>query len=167
MMDASPMYPKLWHAVKTDRTPDLKGKAPHSTRTQRPTRYYLIDLGISRKYENREDAVNEPIIVGGDKSAPEHQGDVYECDPFPTDVYYLGNMIREHFLEVRPLFSWYLPPSHPLRLFRRSSGSISWSPSSRTWSTRNLPFVPPCPKLSLAFMISAPLFPRANSVLVS
>jgi hypothetical protein len=102
MMDASVLYPKSWHAVETDRTPDLKRKASHYTRTQRPVRYYLIDLGISRKYENREDAAHEPIIMGGDKSPPEHQGDgAYECDPFPTDVYYLGNMIREHFLEVR------------------------------------------------------------------
>jgi hypothetical protein len=47
-MDAAPLYPHSWHAVETDRTPDLKRKAPHLTRTQRPVRYYLIDLGISR-----------------------------------------------------------------------------------------------------------------------
>jgi hypothetical protein len=100
MMDAAPLYRHSWHAVETDRTPDLKRKAPHLTRTQRPVRYYLIDLGISRRYESKANARQEPIIMGRDKSPPEHQEEVYECDAFPTDVYVLGNMVRQHFIEV-------------------------------------------------------------------
>jgi hypothetical protein len=108
MMDASSLYTSSWHAVKTGRTPDLKKNAPHYTRTQCPVRYYLIDLGISRRYTSREDAAHEPIIMGGDKSPPEHQGDAYECDPFPTDVYFMGNMIRQNFLQVSSPFFRYL-----------------------------------------------------------
>jgi hypothetical protein len=136
MMDASSLYPSSWHAVKTDRTPDLKKKASHYTRTQRPVRYYLIDLGIARRYDDRADATSEPIIMGGDKSPPEHQGDAYECDPFPTDVYFVGNMIRQHFLEVRRLstrkFSF-------LSLCRKSSGLSLCHLSSKIWFIRIRP----------------------------
>jgi len=34
------------------------------------------------------------------KSVPEFQTSTEPRDPFPTDIYYAGNMIREHFLDV-------------------------------------------------------------------
>jgi len=49
-------------------------------------------------------------IMGGDKSVPEFRtGGGEACNPFPTDVYYLGNMIREHFLQKVPGFEFMLP----------------------------------------------------------
>jgi hypothetical protein len=97
MLDPSRMYPEGFHPVKMDRSRDFKGCAKRHTRTQRPARYYLIDFGLSRRYDSR-DALDEPLR-GGDKSAPEHQHR-RACNPFHTDIYYLGNLVREHFINV-------------------------------------------------------------------
>jgi hypothetical protein len=97
MLDPSGMYPEGFHPIKMDRCREFKSCAKRYTRTQRPARYYLIDFGLSRRYDSR-DALDEPLR-GGDKSAPEHQHKV-PCNPFHTDIYYLGNLVREHFIKV-------------------------------------------------------------------
>ncbi|KAI0265922.1 kinase-like domain-containing protein [Gloeopeniophorella convolvens] len=96
MLDPSRMYPNGFHPVKTDRNRSFKGKAPAYTRTERPPRYYFIDFGLSRQYTSR-DAMDDPLR-GGDKSAPEHR---YrrQCNPFHTDIYYIGNLVREEFMQ--------------------------------------------------------------------
>ncbi|KAH9983846.1 hypothetical protein BJV77DRAFT_1041180, partial [Russula vinacea] len=71
MLDPSRMYPYGFHPVKIDRKRNFNGKATAYTRTQRPSRYLLIDFGLSRQYTSR-DAVDDPLR-GGDKSAPEHK----------------------------------------------------------------------------------------------
>ncbi|KAH9166399.1 hypothetical protein EDB89DRAFT_2232929 [Lactarius sanguifluus] len=96
MFDSSKMYPKGFHPVKIDRNRNFKGTAKAYTRTQRPPRYYFIDLGLSRLYPSR-DATDEPLR-GGDKSAPEHRSG-RRCNPFHTDIYYIGNLIRQEFME--------------------------------------------------------------------
>lgn len=99
-MDASSMYPKPFHPVLQYMRRDWKGRARHFSRTQRPPRYYWIDFGHSLHYENL------PVLqlpkAGGDHSVPEHRGDKYQVpsDPFATDVYYLGNLIRLYFVQV-------------------------------------------------------------------
>ncbi|KAJ7162149.1 kinase-like domain-containing protein [Mycena filopes] len=99
MMDASNMYPEGFHFQHPERAADFSGYAKHYTRTQRPPRYYLIDFGLSRVYRSKTDPPPlEPVIYGGDRSAPEFINND-ECNPFPTDVYYLGNMIRTDFLD--------------------------------------------------------------------
>jgi len=98
MFDPSEMYPQGFHPTKLNRTRDFKGKAKRYTRTQRPPRYFLIDFGLSRQYLSRE-ALDEPLR-GGDKSAPEHQNGTW-CNPFHTDIYYLGNLVRQEFMQVR------------------------------------------------------------------
>jgi hypothetical protein len=98
MFDPSEMYPDGFHPTKPDRTRDFKGKAKRYTRIQRPPFYYLIDFGLSRQYLSREE-LDEPLR-GGDKSAPEHQNGTW-CNPFRTDIYYLGNLVRQEFMRVR------------------------------------------------------------------
>jgi hypothetical protein len=71
------------------------------SRSKLSPRYLLIDFGISRRYQAEDRPPSEGIIRGADKTPPEHQGDVDACDPFPTDIYYLGNMVREEFTQVR------------------------------------------------------------------
>jgi hypothetical protein len=100
MMDASSMYPDMYHPTKTDRKRDYTGKAFYHTRTQKPPKYYIVDFGISRRYTAEQLPVQERIVQGGDKSVPEHQGKVMRADPFMTDVYYIGNLIRTNFLQV-------------------------------------------------------------------
>lgn len=102
MMDVSSMFPEGFHPIATSRKPDYTGDAKYYTRTQRPHKYYIIDFGLSCFYDPANEPPQDYPIVGGDKSVPEFQGDgVYNLyNPFPTDIYYLGNMIRQDFLLV-------------------------------------------------------------------
>ena len=100
MMDPKPLYPDGYHPVLRDSKRNGKGFAKYYSRTARPTRYYLIDFGISRKYKPSDAPFLEIPIRGGDKSVPEFNPVTRRCDPFATDIYYLGNAIRENFLEV-------------------------------------------------------------------
>lgn len=97
MFDSSGMYPNGFHPVKIDRKKNFKGKATAYTRTHCPPRYTLIDFGLSRQYSTR-DATDRPLR-GGDKSAPEHRTN-WPSNPFHTDIYYIGNLVREHFMKV-------------------------------------------------------------------
>ncbi|KAH9165356.1 hypothetical protein EDB89DRAFT_2010447, partial [Lactarius sanguifluus] len=96
MLDPSRMYPDGFHPTQINRRPDFRGRAKRHTRTGRPPRYYLIDFGLAREYASR-DAFDAPLR-GGDRSAPEHR-DGGRCNPFQTDIYYLGNLIREEFIQ--------------------------------------------------------------------
>lgn len=100
MMDPVPLYPNLYHPFKRHKTMDLKRRAKHYSRTSRPTRYFIIDFGLSRQYDPADGPPLEYPIWGGDKTVPEFQVSDEACDPFPTDIYYLGNMIRLNFLQV-------------------------------------------------------------------
>ncbi|KAJ7162164.1 hypothetical protein C8R46DRAFT_904157 [Mycena filopes] len=102
MMDASQMFPNGYHPIEINRNRNFSGKAKFYTRTQRPPRYYWIDFGLSRKYTTRNPPPLEPPIRGGDKSVPEFEL-AEPCDPFPIDIYYLGNFIRGNFVEVSRL----------------------------------------------------------------
>ena len=103
-MDAVPMYSKkLWHPQDMTSNSDFTGRAKHYTRTEFPVKYFYIDFGLSRKYDPGDASPRELPILGGDRSVPEFQGDGYDApaDPFPTDIYYLGNLMRQAFLDVR------------------------------------------------------------------
>jgi hypothetical protein len=98
MLDPSGMYPNGFHPREVDRNRNFKGAAKAYTRTQRPPVYYFIDFGLSRQYISR-DVMDEPLR-GGDKSAPEHRSGL-RCNPFRTDIYYIGNLVREEFMKVK------------------------------------------------------------------
>lgn len=99
-MDARGLYPDGFHPIETSKTLDFSAPARCFTRTERPPKYWLIDLGIAKRYAPDERPPSEPIVRGGDKSPPEHRTPDIPCDPFPTDVYYIGNLIKEEFLYV-------------------------------------------------------------------
>ena len=71
------------------------------TREQPPGRYYLIDIGSSRQYPSR-DAFDVPPRGYNPygSSIPEHRHGG-RSNPFRTDIYCLGNFVRENFLQVR------------------------------------------------------------------
>lgn len=101
MMDAKDLYAEPYHPVKPHMKRDYSGYASHYTRTQRPPKYYIIDFGLSRRYDASEENPLEYPIFGGDKTVPEFQNNTdTPLNPFPTDVYNLGNLIREQFLNV-------------------------------------------------------------------
>ena len=101
MFSASRMYPNGFHPIKLRRNRNFKGAAKAYTRTQRPPIYYFIDFGLSRRYSSRN--VTDEPLRGGDKTAPEHRSKK-RCNPFLTDIYYIGNLVRQEFMEVRPVF---------------------------------------------------------------
>lgn len=77
----------------------MDGFALTSTRTECWPRYYLIDFGLSRRYNPVHGPPLEDVILGGDKSPPEHApGNTMGCNPFPTDTYYVGNLLKRYFL---------------------------------------------------------------------
>jgi len=101
MMDPKDIFPEGYHPISNNRKRDFSGKAKRFTRTQRPPKYYLIDFGLSRRYNPEDGPPLELPILGGDKSVPEFQKSPRPpCNPFPTDVYYVGNMIRQDFMQV-------------------------------------------------------------------
>jgi len=101
MMDAKDLYVEPYHPVKPHMKRDFSGYVSHYTRTRQPPKYYFIDFGLSRKYDAGEENPLEYPIFGGDKSVPEFQNTVdVPLNPFPIDVYYLGNVVREQFLNV-------------------------------------------------------------------
>jgi len=101
MMCANSMYPNPWHPIQTDRKRnDVMEIVGHYSRTERPPSYYWIDFGISRRFDPSETHPLANPIKGGDKTAPEFQDITGPVNPFPTDVYYVGNLVREEFLQV-------------------------------------------------------------------
>ncbi|EIW62679.1 uncharacterized protein TRAVEDRAFT_113187 [Trametes versicolor FP-101664 SS1] len=100
MMDPHPLYPQLYHFVSTSERRDMSGTAKHYTRTRKPVRYYFIDFGLSRRYNPAKGPPLSRPIWGADRTVPEFHKSLEPCDPFPTDVYYLGNVIRTVFLDV-------------------------------------------------------------------
>ena len=109
-MDPKAMFPQGYHPQTIQMRPDVKGRAKYYTRTARPTKYYLVDFGLSRQYAPDDKNPREHPIWGGDKTVPEFQHSDEAQDPFPTDVYCLGNVLRQEFLQVQ---------THVIRLLRR------------------------------------------------
>lgn len=105
MMDATPMYAeKLWHPQAPWRMHDYMEPARPFTHSERPVQYFYINFGLSWRYSSEDTSPQELPIFGGDKTVPEFQHGGYDApaDPYRTDIYYLGNLIRRSFLNVRP-----------------------------------------------------------------
>lgn len=103
MMDADAMYPGGFHAANQNMTPDYSGLAKHFSRTERPPRYYFIDFGISIRFspDDSDPRTRVDAWGGGYDHPPENRKENSEYNPFPADVYYMGNIIKHNFTEVR------------------------------------------------------------------
>lgn len=99
-MDAAPLYPQHWHPIVDTRKRDMSATAEHLTRTQKPVKYYFIDFGISRQFTADDPEPMADPIQGGDRTVPEFEVSDEPCNPFPTDVYYAGNLIRQDFISA-------------------------------------------------------------------
>ena len=105
MLDPSHMYPQMYHPRHPHLDRDWNKDAKFYFRTRRPSRYLWIDFGLSSRYEEGVTAPSELPIWGGDHSVPEFEDFDMPRNPFPTDVYTLGNIIREEFAQVSlPVF---------------------------------------------------------------
>jgi len=71
-----------------------------ASRTRKPVKYYLIDFDLSNFYPPEDAPHFERPPWGGDKTVPEFlMPNAPPCDPFPVDVYCLGNAIRRNFVD--------------------------------------------------------------------
>ncbi|KAJ7160162.1 hypothetical protein C8R46DRAFT_1001367 [Mycena filopes] len=82
--------------VKTWMDPLLEEASHPITRTECWPRYYIIDFGLSRQYDPNDGLPFEEVRLGGDRSPAEH--DYIACNPFPTDIYFLGNILKQEFV---------------------------------------------------------------------
>ncbi|TFK74344.1 hypothetical protein BDN72DRAFT_813280 [Pluteus cervinus] len=99
MMEGDKLCPGGWHHRDRRRAPDGRTWAKFFTRTQCPPKYYFIDFGLSCQYDPSEENPLEPGVMGGDKTVPEFKTSATLFNPFHTDIYTMGNLIREHFIE--------------------------------------------------------------------
>lgn len=103
MSNVALLYDFPPHPWRQEMRHDFTGKVKQvATRTRVPLKYYLVDFGLSHVYLPEDAPHLEHPPWGGDRSVPEFltPGNA-PCDPFPVDVYCIGNCIRENFTEVR------------------------------------------------------------------
>ena len=98
-MDSRPLYPEGHHPVRIDYAPDGVYDARPLTRSQCHVRYYYIDFGISSYFPPNA----SPRLVlgrdGRDIEVPE-LSNIVPYDPFKTDIFILGNLLRREFFLV-------------------------------------------------------------------
>lgn len=113
MMDAG-LFTVPFHPFDPEERLDFTGKSkPRYTRTQHRTKYYIIDFGISCRYEESEMPPSHVTgIFGSDRSVPEFAFPNAPHNPFLIDIYCVGNLIRHYILWQEPEqlgFSWIVP----------------------------------------------------------
>ncbi|KAK2463765.1 hypothetical protein APHAL10511_004203 [Amanita phalloides] len=118
LMEGDGMYPHGFHPVWPNAALGCNGPAKkRSTRTRRPPRYYITGFETSCYFPP---SVTNPLVypsVDGDdpSTASQQQATTTPYDPFPADVYYLGNTIRSflsgHGTQDRPVdgFQFLMP----------------------------------------------------------
>ncbi|KAG6808043.1 hypothetical protein H0H92_005597 [Tricholoma furcatifolium] len=104
MADAVHLFKSPPHPFTLRQTLDFSGLPSRMfSRTEKPVKYYLIDFDLAKEYPPGTPRL-ERVPWGGDRPVPEHKLGV-PCDPFPVDVYCLGNCIRENFVEGKNFIS--------------------------------------------------------------
>ena len=101
MFDGAGMYPKGFHAILWNFDANGNQTTPRRRRDVPAVKYYFTDFGISSRFQD-----GKPHLVTGtsglDREVPELLH-LSEYDPFPVDVFILGNVFKHHFVEVRDL----------------------------------------------------------------
>ncbi|TFK74343.1 hypothetical protein BDN72DRAFT_833699 [Pluteus cervinus] len=105
MMEGEVICPGSWHLHNNSLAPDGRTRAKNFTRTQRPPKYYFIDFGLSSQYDPSEADPLELPVIGGDKTVPEFQTSGTLFNPFHTDIYYMGNFVRENFIDGKASYT--------------------------------------------------------------
>ncbi|CAK5280704.1 unnamed protein product, partial [Mycena citricolor] len=98
VVDPTKLFPGGTHPVHTIMNPEFTKLSTAVSRTSCWPRYYIIDFGWSVRYDPKDGLVSETVVLGGDRSPPEHRIYGRPCNPFPTDVYTIGNILRTRFL---------------------------------------------------------------------
>ena len=127
MMDPASFYIDDFHPINPAMKRDYSGRARYRTRTSGPPKYFWIDFGLSRRYDPSMVEPKEVPIWGADKEVPEFQNSNKPCNPFPTDVVYVGNMIKKDFIDVSDLNKEHLGGLALSGWFSRCVALSSWS----------------------------------------
>ena len=100
-MDAEPLYPRGFHPVLNNKTPELESLAPYHSRSEalKPVKYYIADFDLSSRLPP---PMPRRVLgrYGADQEVPELSVEV-PYDPFKTDVFILGNALRRKLHDVR------------------------------------------------------------------
>ena len=110
MMDPRPVFPEMFHPRIPDSNLQFTGDPKCSRRTKHPVKYYIIDFGLCRKFDIDNPTPLDYPVMGGDKTVPEfglpdHFDDSVPMNPFPTDIYYMGNLVRQTFFKVHQRYT--------------------------------------------------------------
>ena len=92
MIESEKMFPERRHPKIDLRKRDLIGPAKFYTRTQRPSKYFIIDFGMARHYESDNESPLELTIAKIKAVLPQNS--------FQVDIYLAGELIRQVFLDV-------------------------------------------------------------------
>lgn len=98
MMDGDALYSERTHPVFTSFALNLSGELRSRWRVDVPIKYYFIDFGISTRFRKSDDSLVLGV-AGRDQSVPELSS-TEKYDPFKTDIYIIGNTLREEFYNV-------------------------------------------------------------------
>lgn len=101
MLDGSQLYPGGFHPTVPSLTRTATGVAKSLRRCDvEGVVYYVTDFGISTRFTDPK----QPRLVRGndcqDKEVPE-LSQWTEYDPFPVDIFTLGNVFKKQLLKVR------------------------------------------------------------------
>ncbi|CEL61115.1 hypothetical protein RSOLAG1IB_09766 [Rhizoctonia solani AG-1 IB] len=98
MMDARPLYEEPFHPYYQTYSIDAKRRIyPRYRRSQKLIRYYFIDLGYAKWFPD-EKSSRKATDIHAREAAPEQVGDG-PYDPFAVDIYQLGIMIQNDFID--------------------------------------------------------------------
>ncbi|KAG6855291.1 hypothetical protein H0H87_005397 [Tephrocybe sp. NHM501043] len=100
MGDLDSLYRHPLHPTAPYKRRDFLGWASRSaSRTSKPVNHYILDFDLSIIYPDEIVRLKQPPW-GGDRTVPEHLiPNAPPCDPFLVDVYCIGNIVRESFVE--------------------------------------------------------------------
>ena len=93
---------------------DLHGiyPVPHLNRQDHPVKYYFIDFGISSLFEPDE----VPLAVGtkGRDKEPPELSDTEPYNPFYLDIFVLGNLYLQEFVQVNASLIFLIAVTHSI-----------------------------------------------------
>ena len=91
MIQSDKICPEGFHHILDYLNPDLTKPAKYFTRTQRPSKYFIIDFGLSRQYEAGLGSPVEETMEGDDLRLQ---------TSYQLDVLRTGELVREIFMDV-------------------------------------------------------------------
>lgn len=97
-MDGRPLYPRGWHFVADNVSPDGRDILTPLTRIDHPVRYWIIDFGYSVRFLPGESHLS--TADGGRDQDPPELAESKPYDPFKLDVFTAGNTLLQDFYQV-------------------------------------------------------------------